>query len=317
LDTGLKLADVEKADQPPACDGPLAKLTGLSKAAMAARIDPGVITEDACLLPPTSLYRGPENQLYRVEIHDGGSAATTTFKWARDNGSRATALLGAEGGTLRVADSRGFTAGNWVELSHDALELQGVPGVLVRVARVDPGELTLDPASAAQVMPFGPTLVRPKVRRWDHVQKGSLSLRQGAIPMVEGKAAEAAWIDLEDGVQVAFSPGGRYRTGDYWQIPARVATGSIEWPSRLSGDDAIPDAVAPHGIEHHYAPLAYIALKDGVLQVHDCRCDFDPASSCFQLGSIAIGAQLLRDAPVAAAAPRAAMNNTSSATGKS
>ena len=29
---------------------------------------------DACTLSPSSGYRGPENQLYRVEIHQGGTA---------------------------------------------------------------------------------------------------------------------------------------------------------------------------------------------------------------------------------------------------
>jgi hypothetical protein len=32
-------------------------------------------------------YLGTENQLYRVEIHDGGSLGEATFKWSRHNGS--------------------------------------------------------------------------------------------------------------------------------------------------------------------------------------------------------------------------------------
>jgi hypothetical protein len=32
-------------------------------------------------------YRGLENQLYRAEIHDGGSPSTASFKWRRDRGS--------------------------------------------------------------------------------------------------------------------------------------------------------------------------------------------------------------------------------------
>lgn len=304
MDAGMTFAQVEKAKQPPACDAPLAKLAALSKAAMAARVDPGDVPDDPCILPPEARYRGAENQLYRVEVHDGGSAATATFKWARDNASRVTAWLGSTGDALQVADSRGFSAGNWVELSHDALELLGRPGTLVRIAKVEPGTLTLDPASVADILPFTSSLVKPKVRRWDQVQKGATLLRNGAVPLVEGKAAEPAWIGLEDGVQIAFSPGGQYRTGDYWEIPARVATGKVEWPTRTTANGEVSQALAPRGIEHHYAPLAYIAFKGEDLLVHGCRCDFDPASSCFQLGSIAIGAQLLRDAPVVAAPQR-------------
>ena len=37
--------------------------------------------------PVRAAYRGVENQLYRVEVHTGGSAAHATFKWSRDNGS--------------------------------------------------------------------------------------------------------------------------------------------------------------------------------------------------------------------------------------
>jgi hypothetical protein len=35
-------------------------------------------------------------------------------------------------------------------------------------------------------------------------------------------------IDLEDGIQIQFLTGGKYPTGDYWLIPARVATGDVE-----------------------------------------------------------------------------------------
>ena len=44
--------------------------------------------DDPCELPPTGGYRGLENQLYRVEIHDPGQpGGTATFKWSRENAS--------------------------------------------------------------------------------------------------------------------------------------------------------------------------------------------------------------------------------------
>src|SRR5690606_23834649 len=46
-----------------------------------------------CELPPSGGYRGLENQLYRIEIHDGGAAGTATFKWSRDNASIASAVV--------------------------------------------------------------------------------------------------------------------------------------------------------------------------------------------------------------------------------
>ena len=49
-------------------------------------------TPDPRLLPPSGGYRGLENRLYRVEIHDGGPNGTATFKWSRDNASVATSV---------------------------------------------------------------------------------------------------------------------------------------------------------------------------------------------------------------------------------
>jgi hypothetical protein len=71
---------------------------------------------------------------------------------------------------------------------------------------------------------------------------------------------------LEDGIQIYFAPPESkaehhsYRSGDYWLIPARTATGNVEWPKDGKGD---PVPWPPHGVEHHYAPLAIINIGDG------------------------------------------------------
>src|SRR5262245_19720273 len=47
--------------------------------------------DDPCELPPTGGFRGLENQLYRVEIHDPGQpGAGATFKWSRETASVAS-----------------------------------------------------------------------------------------------------------------------------------------------------------------------------------------------------------------------------------
>jgi hypothetical protein len=43
-----------------------------------------------CEIAATAGYRRLENQLYRVEVHEGG--ASPTFKWSRENGSVAAAF---------------------------------------------------------------------------------------------------------------------------------------------------------------------------------------------------------------------------------
>ena len=123
------------------------------------------------------------------------------------------------------------------------------------------------------------TTKHPLLRRWDHGSSGArddeLVLQDGAIPLEEG-----VWIDLEDGVQVLFQPAtyegtpNAYRAGDYWLIPARTATGDVEWP----GEVGQPEARPPHGVEHHYAPLAVVDPANYPPEI-DCRCTFYP--SCY------------------------------------
>jgi hypothetical protein len=79
---------------------------------------------------------------------------------------------------------------------------------------------------------------------------------------VEGDKEEG-WLTPEDGVQIQFQkpndrdPPNQYRTGDYWLIPARTATGDVEWPGPVDN----PRAVEPHGVWHYYAPLAVIKIE--------------------------------------------------------
>jgi len=110
---------------------------------------------------------------------------------------------------------------------------------------------------------------------------------------------EGVWLTLEDGVQIRFQPGdpvpagsappnppvNQYLTGDYWLIPARTATGDVEWPKVTdaqgnpetdSQGNIIPVALPPHGITHYYAPLAIVTVDaaDGVQVRRGCRKAF-------------------------------------------
>jgi hypothetical protein len=270
---------------PTSCADLLNRLQRTDKPNLAARVDPGAQDQGVCVISPDAKYRGAENQLYRVEIHQGGSVGVATFKWSRDNGSIATAWLGNAGGEfeLEVANARGFAAGNWVELSDDTLDLREEPGVLVKLAKVEGNVLSVDPDSlpASASLAWSEYPLKPKVRRWDQIQTEDVVLYQGAVPVQESLSppGEPVWIDLEDGVQIQFASGGRYRSGDYWLIPARVATGNIEWPGHepLADGTVTPRALPPHGVEHHYAPLDFVTWTDGKMQVtNQCRCDISP-----------------------------------------
>jgi len=259
-----------------ACAAPLPLFERDPLPRLAASLDPGERLDDPCVTSPDSAYRGAENHLYRVEIHrgseDGGQA---TFKWARDNGSVAAAWLSASGTRLEVAGARGFSAGQWIELSDERDDLAGRPGLLFRIASVEADGLVVDGTPS-----WDPDAVRPRVRRWDQVSRGDVQLLDGTVPVVEGTASDPGWIALEDGIRVRFAPDGDYRSGDYWLIPARVASGGIHWPA---GDDGEALLQPPRGISHHYAPLGFVgraANGEGVDVLQACACLVYPLSTC-------------------------------------
>jgi len=237
-----------------------------------ARVDEH--SDDPCIIPPQARYRGPENQLYRVEIHDAGTPGDgkegATYKWSRDNGSIVFPIRALQGSLLKLDtlgpdERRGLKEGDWVEVIDDRYVLRGEPGILAMVEAVDRVKfevtLVVPEDIALPVFDEGST-THPLLRRWDQASK--------AVPVTEGK-----WIDLEDGVQIYFEPGGTYRTGDYWLIPARTGTGDVLWPTEEGEEGmALPKALPPDGIEHHYAPLARISLNAaGVVNCeNDCRC---------------------------------------------
>jgi Family of unknown function (DUF6519) len=245
-----------------------------------ARARAGEIPMEACNISPESQYRGAENQLYRVEIqrsgstwngkkdNDGGNGATAaTFKWSRDNSSTIFPILKLADGTVHLAslgrdDRGGLKKDDWVEIVDDNLTLQGPPGLLLRIEAVNRDDMTV-----TLTVPDGKTLfeykendtTHPLLRRWDH-KEGNLS--EGAVLLTESSGqGKATWIKLEDGVEIQFvapeaGTTNTYRAGDYWLIPARTATGDVEWPGPVDA----PEALEPHGIAHHYAPLAVITL---------------------------------------------------------
>ncbi|HZS45945.1 MAG TPA: DUF6519 domain-containing protein [Blastocatellia bacterium] len=283
------------------CQTALGLLNGISNALLAARIDPGRKIEDACIISPDAKYRGFENQLYRVEIHDGSNPGPATFKWSRDNGSVCTSWLGTSGNDLQVASSRGFEAGNWIELSDDTSDLNGLPGVLVKLTNVEPGKLSVDPNSFTQsgALDWSKAGAHPKVRRWDQVQTEKTTLTNGVIAVQE--KSTVTWIDLEDGIQIQFGDAGQYRTGDYWLIPARVATGTIEWPATLdtATKKMVPNQELPDGIEHHYAPLGFVQWNSlGQFDIKSCRCEFVPYRACFDMGTVSQTGKLLTETDI-------------------
>lgn len=243
--------------------------------------------------PALSGYTGGENRLYRVEIHDAGSAGTATFKWSRDNASVALRVLSIADTVISVEsfgrDARSaINAGDWIEISDDDLG-EASARDLLEVAHADPAmrTITLKPSKAK---PSVDPAKHPVLRRW-----------QNKPQPVEFR--DDLSIELEAGIAIRFAPHADdeveppdkkkgpppdaiYRAGDYWLIPARTANGgTLLWP-RDDGPSA--SLRPPSGVMHTYAPLAGFTtdgsgtpLKnpDGTLAVTDYRTFFQPLTN--------------------------------------
>ena len=228
-------------------------------------------SECSCQPVPAAGYQGLENQLYRVEIHQGGTEATATFKWSRENGSVVSAISSVFGSTIVVESlgpdaNLGFAVNQWVEVSDDSDlfgETPNSPGLLYQIQNVDPTVPSITLTSPV----IGVDVTRnARIRRWD--QSGPASGNTG-IPVSAGTP-----LVLENGIQVTFRAGS-YQAGDYWTIPARTASGQIEWPPCGSNGDFFQP---PGSITIYNAPLACIHWdpKAKSVTVEDCRRFFLP-----------------------------------------
>ena len=227
------------------------------------------------------------NQLYRVEIHRGsGGEVPPTFKWSRENGSQVFELsevirLEPQEGLARfvvtlgeqLRDQTQLRLGDRVEFVDRSAELLGLAQPLYEV--IDRPDFTnLRFTLAGQISPRIDALVGQNaspvwIRRWDQRACSQSLLADDGGQLLK----ENTWLDLEQGIQVLFSPGETYVTGDYWLLPARTLSAAIEWPASEKG----PLAQPPRGVSHHYAPLALLHQHNMSWQVSlDLRRVFTP-----------------------------------------
>lgn len=260
--------------QPAALDYGLAKAVldcfDVAPPRLAARVKAAEGDVEPCALAPDAAYRGRENQLYRVEVHHGGpatgQAGGATFKWSRENGAvtfkirqvEESSTAGGGGNQTRVTveslghDRRtGVCVGDWVELIDFRREMNRAAPPLLKVEKIDPQRRVLTLAGEAGTLDDNDEHPR-LLRRWDHTPDDDKS---GAC-FIRESSGDAGWMELERGVFVRFALGGLYDTGQYWLIPARVASGGIEWPVTKG----IPLSLPPQGVVHHRAILG-IAKK--------------------------------------------------------
>jgi photosystem II stability/assembly factor-like uncharacterized protein len=276
---GLVELDDGDDDEPTCADVVSGAPADPPRGLLRARARPAPISGNSCIVPPNGGYRRLENQLYRVEIHDGSEAGAATYTWSRENGSVIARLedLSADPAkktvTAQVSDlgrdaMLGFGPEQLVELTDESRLLRAEPGVLLEIQEPADRRLVLaNPGSLAVSMADFP--VNPIVRCWDG----------------RGTVEFGKWIELEDGVCVEFAEGPNggdaFRTGDYWTIPARTLSGRVEWPHA----GGVPLFEERHGPRRYTAPLAIANVDaNGVWSgVRDCRNQFPPLTNLVSL----------------------------------
>jgi len=310
VETGSRLQTVwqvrvlgDEAGNVVTCGSPDADLPGWADliAPSTGRLTTGTYevaaVEDPCELPPTGGYRGLENQLYRVEIHDAGQPGdTATFKWSRENasiGSRVASMISAselELESLGRDEVLRFNTGDFVEILDDVREFAQLGGEMrsITVANAT-RRITLNAPLPDEMLPDGsppnfPDSVFPKqrnlrVRLWSQrdvvlatASNGATTVFQdlsGSNGLIKVPAAGTTLL-LENGVTVSFDSIGTkgFRAGDYWVFAARTTDASVE----------LLDKAAPRGIHHHYARLG---LWDSGTNAEptDCRHHWPPTGS--------------------------------------
>jgi hypothetical protein len=276
--------------------------------------------DDPCELPPTGGYRGLENQLYRVEIHDASRAGgSATFKWSRENASIASRVASIVSGTelelvsLGRDDLLSFKTGDWVEIVDDEREFSQAPGEMRKITvQAATRRIQFTPALPAGMLPGSfpdstfPNARNLRVRRWE--QTGRIFRTDPSGTPIEVQNLDAAGstglitvpgpgvtLLLEDGVTVTFDTTGPegFHSGDYWVFAARTSDASVE----------LLDRAPPRGIHHHYARLGIWDVGAGTItdcrhpwppkggEGHDCSC-----TACVTAESHASGQFTIQDA---------------------
>ena len=111
--------------QPAAYTQAIAASTGT----LAARARPEAAVSSPCIVPESAEYRGLENQLYRVEVHDGGKPVDLSA-------GGDVAITGQPAPTQIVVASAGWSVGQAVEVFSAAPGAEPMAGTLAHVTAI-------------------------------------------------------------------------------------------------------------------------------------------------------------------------------------
>jgi Family of unknown function (DUF6519) len=264
---------------------------------------------------PAQGYVGQENQLYRVQIHQGGAAAsastlpvtypltagTATFKWSRENASVATAVtaiasvtnsLGNPASQLTVQSLGrdqvlGFSPGDWIEIIDDFLELsaaQTQSGELHQIDSINAAALTivLDAPVSAGNFPVTSGLTDParhtRIRRWD--QGGTVYFADGQTAWANLAGSGSAGIPVPPSGTVLQLENGITVAFDLSTAGNFQSGDYWTFATRIADGSVAPLSKAfPAGTNHHVCRLAIVDFSFSPPAVTDCRTVFQPLAS--------------------------------------
>lgn len=253
----------------------LAQVTGLTPGTVAAAFANTVLsggtvtlgvanatpTSDPCDLPVPGGYTGPENRLYRLEVH-GPSNGDTLFKWSRENGSELfparfpeSLVIGNPAANLVVQAEAALRDGDLVELLSDAIELSDSqagavgPGGFQRPLRAQGQLLRLsggeEVVGSNRIFDLLDPIDETPVTNVDSGVFGDAGLKLRRWSGLIVKSADGIY-ELEQGIRAGIT--GAFEAGDWWQYEARTGAANANGPTRT----------AAHGPERLFAPLAVL-----------------------------------------------------------
>src|SRR5262249_48915357 len=291
------------------CDSPIDNWPPAPSAGLLSTDTTPTAPAGPCCLTSGAAYTRPENQFYRVEIHQPGAAEgsavppTTaptgaTFKWSRDNGSVISGVTGISSVTNSAGDPASQLAvtglgrdhvlrlapGNPIEILDHSFEFAQTAGELHQIDTIDVAAKTITLATTlGAAFTTGDTDPdrHTRIRRWD--QSGKVYQDDGTTVWwdidAEGRGdipvpPAGTTLILENGITVTFdvsTTGGSFVAGDFWTFAARTADGSVE---KL-------EQAAPRRIAHHDARLSIVTFPSSAT---DCRTKWPPPTSNSECG---------------------------------
>ena len=314
----VKLLNLGTPSTTPDCSTDVPAFDALS-APPQGRLTSGLVPNAAsgpCCLAPNTGYTGQENQLYRVEIHAGGTFAappaggysgalpvgTPTFKWSRDNASVQTSVSAIATVTnssgsvsqLTVASLGrdqvlGFAVNDWIEITDDAYELNNEAGEIYQITGVTAATNTITLSGAVSShFPLTGGQTNPKlhtrITRWDQSgQVYSTDTSGNLTPWYDLSAGSAGVIPVPPTGTTLVLENGVTVSFDLSPEPSAATPTAFRiadyWLFTARAADGSVETITeapPLGINHHYAKLGIVTFPSTIT---DCRIEWPPSAS--------------------------------------